>query len=180
LAVQLVALRQRQRCIPFDCRAIDRDTKAIWIDDCHDVRLVLEWRQLPNLAIAAIALGDDDRIAGAGRLVGGPRQSVEAKPANGQVAAVLESERLARSCGAARNCQALAGSKVRSRHIDAPIGISGGKNGLEGVVVVGTRRNAGQPEHQRGHQHRRPETGADFCLGLARLLTVRGPHICFE
>jgi predicted RNase H-like nuclease len=95
LSVKLAALCKHERGSLPDRGAVYRDAQAIRVGDRHHVPPILEWLQFPDLMIATIAFGDADRIAGAWRLIGRPRQAIEAKPATREVAAILVTEDLA-------------------------------------------------------------------------------------
>ena len=116
LSVELVALREHERRSRPDRGAVDRHAQAVLVGDRDHLRLVLERLQLPDLVVAAIAFGNDDRVARPGGLVGGPGQTVEAKSAGRQVAAVLVTERLIRLSSAAPDRQALARLILAGRH----------------------------------------------------------------
>ena len=164
LGVELVALRQHERRLLSDRAAVDRDAQAVRIDDRDHLLLVLKRLQLPNLVIAAIAFGNDDRVAGAWGLIGGPGQTIEAKPASGQVTAILVAEPLVGLSGAVPNRQALAGLILGSWNIDAPIGGAGREHGFESIEAVGAGRKAHEPKHECGDHHPRPETELHSCL----------------
>jgi hypothetical protein len=122
LARHLIALRQHQRRSPRGGRAIERDAQAGRVHDPDFRRIGVERLQFPNLMIAAVALVENDRIAGARGLAAIAGEAVEAKPARRQVVLALVAESLIWCAGAIPQREMRAGLILRAGNIDAGAG----------------------------------------------------------